>query len=358
MCDKEPWCNQKVLAMERNDVYTSYNPYISKLMPNHIDYIESLTDIQKNVDEVFHTLSFCNLLEDRHLWTLELEVLLAPKSTLKKCRLCNSKKRCCALNKSDCPAFYRSCNSCKKKGHFPKSPNCTKTRKSRHSKTLSESIDQTNIHDHVVQSSLVHDEHCSLEQLRFDDNHLDMSDFSLIENTDKNMASEVIRYETEAPLFDEMTCFIDDLEECHNQEYNLFYDETKVLQLDGMDDYSDSNEELRMNSNLIIDKNVFEINCEVDAIIQLINFLRSFNFIWIALKCHSLCVIDESCFFCNIRSSFLRLRLERKKGPFLIKLNEFICHIDQYQSVLEFDFMQNMDDLVTCIEKTLQLKYW
>ena len=156
--------------------------------------------------------------------------------------------------------------------------------------------------------------------------------------------------EVETSQFDEMACFLNDLDECHNEEKYL-----KVLQFDGMDDCSDNSVEPNICSKFELSKTVFGINCEEDAIIQIINFLRSFNFLWIALKCHSLCVIDESCFFCVIRSSSLRLRQERKRGPFLIKLNEFICNIDQYQSVLKFDFMQNLYDVVTCIEKTLQL---
>ena len=126
ICDKEPSFDQKLSTVGRNDTYHCFK---SNLMSQHIDYIKTLDKIQKNEDEVSQMINHYKLLEDNNMLSHELKILLAPRSTLKKCRFCNFKKRLCALNRSECSAFYRSCNSCKKKGHFPKSLNCTKTRK-------------------------------------------------------------------------------------------------------------------------------------------------------------------------------------------------------------------------------------
>ena len=63
-------------------------------------------------------------------------MLLSPKSSLKKCRFCNFKKRSCTLHKSNCTAVSSTCYSCNKAGHFPKSLNCKKTRRSKRKSKL------------------------------------------------------------------------------------------------------------------------------------------------------------------------------------------------------------------------------
>ena len=77
-------------------------------------------------------------------------------------------------------------------------------------------------------------------------------------------------------------------------------------------------------------KGIFGINCELKEVITLISFFRSWNTLWISTTEHSLCKLDKKCFLCNIRSSCLRIRQERKTGPRSLKLNEFTCQLDQY----------------------------
>ena len=135
----------------------------------------------------------------------------------------------------------------------------------------------------------------------------------------------------------------------YQDEIYLLLEECQVPQYDGLDDESST---MEITEKI---KTVFGINCENEGIIQLISFVRSFNFLWIACRSHPLCFIGVACFFCNIRSSVLRLRQERNKGPFLLKLNEFICHIDQYESKSKFNFLENLYDIQACINNTLQL---
>ena len=69
-------------------------------------------------------------------------------------------------------------------------------------------------------------------------------------------------------------------------------------------------------------KKIFSVNCEIEEIIEVITFFRSYNFIWKALTCHQLCTTD--CFFCNMRSTCLRLNAQRGRGPKSLKIMEFI----------------------------------
>ena len=54
------------------------------------------------------------------------DLMLTPKSLLKKCRWCTFKKRSCALDRTRCTASDKKCYICCKMGHFPKSLNCKK----------------------------------------------------------------------------------------------------------------------------------------------------------------------------------------------------------------------------------------
>ena len=123
----------------------------------------------------------------------------------------------------------------------------------------------------------------------------------------------------------------------------------EILQLDGFDDNSSNGSEQ--------EKNIFGVNCEIRKISDLINFFRSFNFLWICMEQHTLCNIEQSCFFCNMRSSCLRLRQLREKGPRCLKLNEFICQLDKYVSILKWDWTSSNENLKTFIENTLKLKF-
>ena len=60
-------------------------------------------------------------------------------------------------------------------------------------------------------------------------------------------------------------------------------------------------------------------------------------------------------FFCHIRSCTLRLRQERTKGPFAIKLNDFVSQIGQFEEKINFDFMDSLHNLESCIKSTFKL---
>ena len=70
---------------------------------------------------------------------------------------------------------------------------------------------------------------------------------------------------------------------------------------------------------------------------------------------HKLCDISQSCFFCNMRSSSLRLRQYREKGPKSLQINEFVCQLFQYSSNLGWDWELNANDMLSFIENTIQL---
>ena len=80
--------------------------------------------------------------------------LLSPKSLLKKCRFCNFKKRSCTLHKSSCTAIYSTCYFCNKRGHFPKSLNCKKTRKNKRKSNSSNLMLNQNWNDESSRPSL------------------------------------------------------------------------------------------------------------------------------------------------------------------------------------------------------------
>ena len=125
-----------------------------------------------------------------------------------------------------------------------------------------------------------------------------------------------------------------------------------IPQLDGMDDLSDVSDAVE---EIKPSKTIFGIQCEHREIIQLMNFFRSFNVSWLSSVDHTLCWLDEECFFCNLRSMFLRLRQERIKGPYLLKLNEFICSISKYEEVLDYTLMNNLVEIEQNIEHTFKL---
>ena len=87
-----------------------------------------------------------------------------------------------------------------------------------------------------------------------------------------------------------------------------------ILQLDGGNDSESSDDEE------MIQKNVFAINCEIEEISYLVNFFRNCDFLWESMLSHCICNNDQkqpekNCFFCHMRSTYLRLNKERTKGP-------------------------------------------
>ena len=149
------------------------------------------------------------------------------------------------------------------------------------------------------------------------------------EQTEKPVAEEQTNLDEDEKMFSEVMCpFV-------------------IPQLDGFND-SDS-EDGR------VEKRVYAVNCELEGIKQIVTLLRSFNFLWISTEYHGLCSFDQNCFLCNMRSSCLRLRQMREKGPRSIKLTEFVSQLNQYESVLQWNWRDNLEDLPTFLEKTLEL---
>ena len=137
-----------------------------------------------------------------------------------------------------------------------------------------------------------------------------------------------------------------------NKSDILAHIDYSIPQLDGIDDLSDSSSDIEYAEPC---KFVYGIKCEHKEIIQLMNFFRSFNVSCLPSKDHNLCWLDEECFFCNLRSMFLRLRQERVKGPFLLKLTEFVWNISKYEEVLDYTLMNNLVEIEQNIEHTFKL---
>ena len=105
------------------------------------DYVSNLKDNKKGWQK-YETKNRFEVLKDNDEKDINKilttnKVLKTPKSSLKKCKRCNFKKRSCILNPSSCKAINKSCIKCKKNGHYPQSPNCKagpKVNKSKHSK--------------------------------------------------------------------------------------------------------------------------------------------------------------------------------------------------------------------------------
>ena len=87
-----------------------------------------------------------------------------------------------------------------------------------------------------------------------------------------------------------------DLRQHHHQPLTFESDMFgSISQLDGIDDIDFKEEEKPI-------KSIFAVNCEIKQIIQIVNFLRSFNFLWISPEYHCLCSSDDGCSFCSIMS--------------------------------------------------------
>ena len=108
----------------------------------------------------------------------------------------------------------------------------------------------------------------------------------------------------------------------------------------------------------LIKKSIFSVNCEMNEMTQLMTFFRSFNFVWKTLKEHKICdqkLSGENCFFCHMRSSCLRLNASRGRGPKGLKISEFSSELDQYQSLLGWNWRHDVQNLPTLVKSTLKL---
>ena len=303
---------------------------------------------KKQIQEVHCQINLKDPLMKCHNYSNQCtSIKLVLKKFLKTCRWCHFKKRSCALNRINFTAFHQNCYVCNKKGHFPKSINCKKSRKLHSTKNKSEKVKG---HLNLAKSDI--GSQSPLEKLRCsqtDEFEADSPDESTIEKRFEHTSmNEFMLDLINDGGFVQIEDSIDEAYSNSIEELGmpLFLEDCSFSQLDGFEEESFLLERV---------KSVYGISCEAEGIRQLINFLRSFNFLWISMKSHPLCVIDEECFFCNIRSSALRLRIERRKGPLLLKLNEFICHIIQYKTVMKFDILNNLSNTNLCIENTLKM---
>ena len=131
----------------------------------------------------------------------------------------------------------------------------------------------------------------------------------------------------------------DEISECNT--YNM--SDWMIPQLDGLDD-----EALNINE-------IFTIKCESIELIQMMNFLRSFDLLWELNDAHNLCSFKENCFFCHMRSSFLRLTEERTMGPKGKKLNEIVSQLGQYEQKLYIHWRSLLTNVPLLVENTMKL---
>ena len=195
--------------------------------------------------------------------------------------------------------------------------------------SISSYIDEEEIASEERTSSFVHVDSDVLNTSEMMENNMDHSEARFASASDLNMTTS----KKESTLAVEMNFFEDSLD-------------NQILQIDGFDDFEEDKK---------IAKNIFAINCEQAEVIGLVTFFRSFNNLWLNSEFHVLCHVEESCFFCHIRSSILRLRQERTKGPFAIKLNEFVSQIGLYEERMNFDIMHSLQNLESCIKNTFHL---
>ena len=86
-----------------------------------------------------------------------------------------------------------------------------------------------------------------------------------------------------------------------------------ISQLDGQTDIELSEEE-----EIVIKKNVFAVNCVISEISYLVNFFRSFDFLWRSTLNHCLCESDkkqskETCFFLPYEKFLLKIKHPQSK---------------------------------------------
>ena len=127
-------------------------------------------------------------------------------------------------------------------------------------------------------------------------------------------------------------------------------DDSIILQFDGGDD---------SEIDGISAKKVYAVNCVIDEICIVSNFLRSCSFLWTLSSSHERCEYNSkhrewNCFFCNVRSSCIRLHTERTKGPKSLKLYEFTFQLFQYEK-LSWNWELQKHDIASFIANTLKL---
>lgn len=306
----------------------------SSIIPNRLCIIETQTDkkhpyidLEINSKKERSTISRskeytrCPLVYDKYKDDVSNEIqwhscLTVSKRHLKKCKYCNFKKRSCVLNPHSCKAKTLYCNSCLKIGHFPRSINC-KTKKLKNVLLKQKNKNVNDDLNNVVSDVSI----CNSKEMQSKDVSSNFMKSVVLSINDK-----------------ESKC--DETNTCTDIN-NIFL----ISQLDGNDDFLSSTDEAKPS------KKVFAVNCELKEVTHLINFIRSFNTLWICTEYHPLCSLSENCFLCNIRSSCLRIRQERATGPKSLKVNEFTCQLNQYGS----NWRSSITDLSMFINQTVAL---
>ena len=104
-------------------------------------------------------------------------------------------------------------------------------------------------------------------------------------------------------------------------------------------------------------KKIFAVNSECEEINQSLSFFRGFSSIWKLFENHKLCPESSTnpCFFCHMRSTFLRLVSSRGRGPKSLKVVEVISQLDQYQTHLGWNWKENIGNTPAFIENSLKL---
>jgi hypothetical protein len=120
-------------------------------------------------------------------------------------------------------------------------------------------------------------------------------------------------------------------------------DENRIIQLDGQAGGSSEDE-------VMLKKKIFSVHCEIKDIAQVITFFRGLSFVWKSLTGHKMCQSSLNCFFCHMRSSCLRLSAQRGYGPKSLKVIEFSSQLDQYQTILGWNWSESVSDIPTFIE--------
>ena len=172
------------------------------------------------------------------------------------------------------------------------------------------------------------------------------SDFADMKDQEEQELIPVSEYNTAGPSEDKNA-----IPQLDGNISLLSEDETAIDQLDG-----NNSVPLEVEANM--KKSIFSANCASNEVIQLLTFFRSFDFVWENIDWHNLCKFsssEESCFFCHIRSSGLRLNGERGRGPKSLKINEFVSQLGKYKSFLGWDWSVNANNLPVFIRNTFSL---
>ena len=346
----------------------------------------------------FETKNHIHILQEIYDESVEkVQIMKTPKRKLKKCRLCNFKKRSCLLNQGSCQAKKKSCWNCHKIGHFTQSLCCKKKRRNK-KKTTNIKLYHLNSEELVKENiNLIFQTIRKLENRKSESEEPKENNYSSNENegherskgklkkgriqqqieeevlkSGKNCARkfEKIRTEDDKQLFlnycvktvkqvlqnkceplpnsKEMLSLQRKLEVFEKVFYN---NDEAILQVDGNCDAMDEE---------VVPWCLYSVNCDFQSLTTWINFFRSFNILWETSE-HCLCTLDipypeESfCFFCLMRSSCIRLRNRGQKGPKNLKPYEVISQLLQFERTAGISWLNLTENMEMFIKETIKL---